>query len=190
MRRRFGGLISYRCQEKGLFERAVATILRRSGIEDGNTIVEMALSSIVLLAMFFAVFRFTLASYTYHYVSEAAREGSRFAIVRGSESCGNTPNLTNCNASATTIGNYVKSLGYPGINSTANMTVTTTWLRATTTSGGTNTTTTWAACTAGTCNAPGNMVHVVVTYAFPLSIPFVPQRTISISSTSQMVVQQ
>jgi len=52
-------------------------------------------------------------------------------VVRGSTSCTNTPNLVNCNASPDTIGNYVKGLGYAGINP-ANMTVTTTYLTATT----------------------------------------------------------
>lgn len=150
----------------------------------------MAASSSILFAMFFGVFELAFASYAYHYVSEAAREGARYAIVRGSTSCINTPNLTNCNAGATTIGNYVKGLGFFGINSTARMTVTTTWLTATATSSSSGSATTWASCSSGTCNAPGNMVNVVVTYAFPLTIPFVPNKTINVTSTSQMVVQQ
>src|SRR4051812_29312205 len=74
--------------------------------EAGGAILEMAISSSILFAMFFGVFELTLASYTYHYVSAAAREGARFAIVRGSTSCANTPNLANCNASPTVIGNF------------------------------------------------------------------------------------
>jgi Flp pilus assembly protein TadG len=170
-------------------EAAQGTFVRTMD-ETGGAIVEMAVSCAVLFAMFFAVFELSLASYTYNYVSEAAREGARYAIVRGSESCTNTPNLSNCNASPATIGNHVKSLAYPGINSAANMTVATTYLTSTTTGGSSGTSTTWAACAAGTCNAPRNMVNVSVTYAYPLSIPFVPQRTLNLSSTSQMVVQQ
>lgn len=170
--------------------RGLKRVRRRFFNEAGGAIVEMALSSSVLFAMFFGVFQTSMASYTYHYVSDAAREGARYAIVRGSTSCINTPNLTNCNASATTIGNYVKNLGYPGINSTANMTVTTTWLTATTDTSTGTTLTTWATCSSGTCNVPGNMVKVAVSYAFPLSVPFVPKRTISVSSVSQMVVAQ
>jgi Flp pilus assembly protein TadG len=157
--------------------------------EAGSAIVEMGVSSTILLAMFFGVFQLSMAAYAYHYVSDAAREGARYAIVRGSTSCTNTPNLTNCNASATTIGTHVQYLGYPGIRS-SNMSVTTTWLTATT-SGGTGTTvTTWATCSSGTCNAPGNMVKVLASYTFPLGIPFVPARSLTVSSTSQMVVAQ
>jgi len=155
----------------------------------GGSLVEVAISSTVLFAMIFGVFEFAWASYSYHYVSDASREGARYAIVRGSTSCTNTPNLANCNASPDTIGNYVKGLGYAGINR-ANMTVTTTYLTATTSTATGSTATTWAVCSSGTCNQPGYMVNVAVTYAFPLSIPFVPKRTINVSSTSQMVIQQ
>jgi Flp pilus assembly protein TadG len=164
--------------------------MRSSLLRDdtGSALVEMAASCVLLIVMFFGVFEFGLASYTYHYVSDAAREGARFAMVRGSASCINTPNLGTCNASATQISNYVKNLGYPGINSGA-MNVSVSWLTATTTTGGTNTTTTWASCT-GTCNLPGNMVNVVVTYSFPLAIPFSSNRIINVSSTAAMVVSQ
>ena len=157
--------------------------------EVGGALVEMAISSTVLFTMIFGMFQVSYASYVYSYVSEVAREGSRYAIVRGSTSCGNTPNLTDCNASPTTIGNYVKGRRFMAISS-ANLTVTTSWLNATTTTGTSGTATTWTACTAGTCNVPGNMVNVVVTYAFPLSIPFLPSRILNVTSTSEMVVQQ
>jgi Flp pilus assembly protein TadG len=157
--------------------------------DTGSALVEMAASCVVLIAMFFGVFEFGLAAYTYHYVSDAAREGARFAMVRGSTSCTNTPNLSTCNATATQISDYVKNLGYPGINAAANMTANVSWLTATTVTGGSNTTTTWAPCT-GTCNLPGNMVNVAVSYAFPLVIPFSTSNTINVTSTAQMVVAQ
>ena len=158
--------------------------------EVGGTIVEMAISSTVLFSMVFGVFQISYASYIYSYVSEAARDGARYAIVRGSTSCLNTPNLANCNAGATTVGNYVKGRGFMGIDAADYMTVNTSWLTATTTTGASGASTTWATCSSGTCNAPGNMVRVVVTYALPLAIPFVPKRTVSVTSSSQMVVQQ
>ena len=166
--------------------------LRRIAMSDaGGNVLEMALSSAILFSMFFGVFEVALGSYTSHYVADAAREGARYAIVRGSQSCVNTPNLSNCNASTTAIANYVKGLSYPGIVP-ANMTVSVTYLTGTTvtdTSTG-QTLTTWAACSSGTCNTPNNMVNVAVSYAFPLAIPFAPKRTINVSSSSQMVVQQ
>lgn len=146
--------------------------------EEGATLVEMAVALTVLIAVLFGIIEMCLALYTYHYISDAAREGTRYAIVRGA----NCSALTNCNATATQIGNYVKNLGYPGIN-TANMTVNTTWWTPSSTQP-----TTWSSCTSGTCNSPGYAVQVSVTYAFPLSIPYWKATTLTVSSTSQMVI--
>ncbi len=153
--------------------------------EDGASIVEMALASAVVFGMLFGVIYFSFALYTFHYTSEAAREGSRYAMVRGSTSCTNTPNLTNCNATNSQIQTYVQDLGYPGIDAANKMTVTTTWYTASASQP-----TTWARCSTGTCNAPGNIVKVQVTYTFPLSIPFYAKKTLNLTSTSQMVVAQ
>ncbi|HMG85215.1 MAG TPA: TadE family protein [Terracidiphilus sp.] len=164
--------------------------IRRCIVNDaGGALVEVAISSTILFAMFFGVFEIALASYSSHYVSDMAREGARYAIVRGSTSCGNTPNLTNCGANTTTIASYVRGLNYPAINP-ANLTVTVTYLTGTTVTTSTTTTTTWASCSSGTCNVPGNMVNVAVTYAFGMAIPFVPKKTINVNSVAQMVVQQ
>jgi len=164
--------------------------LRRIAVSDaGANVLEMALSSAILFAMFFGVFEVALGSYTSHYVSDAAREGARYAIVRGAQSCTNTPNLSNCSASTDTIAAYVKGIKYPGIV-TSNMTVNVSYLAGTTVvdSNG-QTLTTWATCSPACSNVPGNMVNVAVSYAFPLNIPFVPKKTINVSSTSQLVVQ-
>jgi Flp pilus assembly protein TadG len=147
--------------------------------EDGATMVEMALSLTVLLAMLFGIIEMSFTLYSYHYIADAAREGTRYAIVRGS-SCSV---LTNCNATAAQIQTYVEDLGYPGINSTAHMTVTTTWWTPTAPPNPT-----WTQCTSGSCNVPGNAVQVNVTYASPLSIPYWKATTFNISSTSRMVI--
>lgn len=120
-----------------------------------------------------------LAIYTYHFVSEAAREGTRYAIVRGS-ACNATYFPTACPASGNNISSYVKSLGYPGISSTA-MTVSTSW--ATYPAG--------KVCTPSpTCNNPTDLVTVQVQYAFPLSIPFMANKTYTMTSTSAMIISQ
>jgi Flp pilus assembly protein TadG len=157
----------------------------------GSAIVEMALSCAILLSMFIGVYEVCLASYSSHFVAEAAREGARYAIVRGSLSCTNTPSLPNCGASTDTISNYVKSLQYPGIIP-ANLTVTVTYMKASSSTASGSLLTTWSACNSSTttCNVPGNMVNVQVSYAFGLYVPFVPSNSLNIGSTSQMVVQQ
>jgi Flp pilus assembly protein TadG len=118
----------------------------------------------------------SLALYTYHFVAQAARQATRYAMVRGS-SC--TTFASACPAQPSDIQNYVRGLGFPGIDSD-NITVTTTWP------------TTGAACTPSSmpCNNPGNAVQVTVKYNFPLSIPFVPASTLSLSSSSQMAISQ
>jgi len=145
--------------------------------DEGANVVEMAVASSILFAMLFGIIELSLALYTYNYVSDAAREGTRYAIVRGS-SCNA---LTNCSATAAQIQTYVQNLGYPGVRA-ANTTASTTWF-----SPSASTPVTWTSC--GTpCNAPGNAVQVTVTYSFGLSIPFVPKQTLSLHSTSRMVI--
>jgi len=51
--------------------------------DTGSAIVEMALSSSVLFAMFFGMFEMSMASYTYHYVSDAAREDHATRLCGG-----------------------------------------------------------------------------------------------------------
>ena len=164
--------------------RAVVAKLRCLRGEEGATIAETGLACTVFLAMLIGTFQMMLASYMFHFVSDAAREASRYAIVRGSTSCTNTPNLSNCNASADQIQAYIRGLNYPGVTS-SKLNIATTWLAVS--SGYPKT---WSACTSGTCNAPGNMVKVVATYAFPFSAPFVPKTTFNLTSTSQMVISQ
>jgi len=145
--------------------------------EQGSAIVEMAVVSSLLFAVLFGIIELSLAMYTYNYVSDAAREATRYAIVRGS-SC---TQLTNCGVTSAQIQSYVQGLGYPGMNS-ANTTATATWY-----SPSSAPPITWTAC--GTpCNAAGDAVQVKVTYSFPLSVPFVPKSTLSLHSTSLMVI--
>lgn len=146
--------------------------------EDGATMVEFALTVMVTLTILFGVMATCMGLYTFNVVSEAAREGSRYAIVRGSSSCGDaTPD---CNATAASIQTYVQSLGFPGIDP-ANMQVFTVW--SPTFAGQT--------CTpSATCNNPGNQVQVTVKYTFPFTVPFIPSQTLTLWNTSQMVISQ
>jgi Flp pilus assembly protein TadG len=154
--------------------------------EAGATLVEAALSVTVLLAVIFGVLETSLLVYTYHFISEAAREGTRYAMVRGystfTTNC-TAPGYANCVAqgglNTGDIATYVENLGFPGI-SASSMQVNSTWL----TSSG-------AACgTTSTCKVPGDVVEVTVIYTFPYKIPFANLPTLTMSSTSKMVVLQ
>ena len=138
-------------------------LLGRARSEVGVTIVEFALSLHLLLAMVFGILAVGSALYTYNFVSDAAREGARYAIVRGS-GC----TVAGCSATNASIQSYIAGLGYPGILA-SNLTVATTWTPN---------------------NSSGSVVQVKVTYNFPYSVPFVSSSTLSMTSTSQMVMSQ
>ncbi len=141
----------------------------------GNSVIETAVASMVFLTMLIGIMQMSVALYTQHFLSYVAREATRYAIVRGS-AC---QYLDNCNATSSQIQTWVYSLNFAGINPN-NMTVTTTWP------------TTGAACSPSIspCNNPGNLVRVAVSYNYPMRIPLIPNRSIPMSSTSQMVISR
>ena len=143
---------------------------RRMADETGASMVEFAFVFVILSTMIFGIYAFGWALYAYNLVSESAREATRYASVRGSACI----NLSDCKVTQAQISDYVKTHYYPGINA-SNLTVTATW-----------------PCTPKTtpCNAPGNPVSVKVAYQFALLIPFVPARTLTLASSSQMVISQ
>ena len=160
---------------------------RWAGAEDGATLVEMAIATTVLFAVIFGIIQFSFALYTYNYVSDAAREGARWAMVRGANCSINTKTLDHCGATIPDIQTYVRSLGYPGIDSANRMTVNTTWFAQTWDSNAS--TMTWAKCE-NQCNEQGNEVQVNVSYRFPLNIPFWKASTLNVQSTATMVISQ
>jgi Flp pilus assembly protein TadG len=159
-------------------------LLSRGRCVEGAAIIEFAVSSAVLFAVMIGIIEMCFALYNYHVANYAARQATRWAIVRGSTSCTNTPNLTDCDATTAEIQSFVKNLGISMVNS-ANTTVNVTWLSPSGT-----TPTTWSTCSTGTCNAPGNQVQVQVIYTYPLHIPWVSSQTLSPNSTSTMVIAQ
>jgi TadE-like protein len=150
--------------------------------EEGSAIMETAMSSIILLTFMFGVIETGFMLYSYHFISEAAREGTRYAIVRGSLAgplpC-SAPGPPTCIAQSADIQTYVTGLGFPGINP-GNMTVTPVWSAFAK----------GASCpAAGPCNSPGNLITIQIQYAFPLNIPFIPAHTYTMSSTAAMIIQ-
>jgi Flp pilus assembly protein TadG len=174
--------------------------LRRAwrGISDdqGTELVEYAIVLIVLLTFLLGIMDFSRLLYTYHFVSEVAREGARYAIVRGSTfgttACTSTSTFA-CNASAANVMSYVQSLTPPGINSawstgcpSSTPCVGTTW-PGTAPSGAAT-----ACSTTNGNNSPGCLVQVVVNYPFKFIFPFMPSSasTWTVASTSVMVISQ
>ena len=145
----------------------------------GNTLVEFALILPFLLAGMFGVIEFARALYTYQFVSDAAREASRWASVRG-RSC-TAYGTAACPASAADVQDYVTTITPPGIDkSPAKLLVNTEWVAPP--GRGNN-------CGTYPKNS-GCSVQVTVIYNFKFILPFMPSSTYAMKSTSEMVISQ
>jgi Flp pilus assembly protein TadG len=138
--------------------------------ERGASLPETAIVMGVVLALLFGIVDFGRAMYTYAFVAQLAREGARWAIVRGAQ----CTQLDHCNASSSDVQTYVQSLSEGATNAN-----------------GITASATWPTCPAGLSgNQPGCTVNVNVRYTFAFIAPFVSHLTMPMSSTSQMVISQ
>ena len=165
--------------------------------------VEMALvCALVFLPMLFGIFQVAYGLYIYNFVCSAAHQATRYAAIRGANSCIIQSNFVNCNlnptgstntpsGSGTPLQNYVQSLSLMGIDQ-SKVTVTPTWFgRLNNSAGGGFSVASWdTPCAAAGCNAIGNAVQVAVTYNFPLNIPFWGSKTLPITGVSKMMISE
>jgi Flp pilus assembly protein TadG len=161
----------------------------------GEAILEAAFVGLLILFMTFGILDFSRAMYAYHWVSYAAREGTRWASVRGADCPTSNPLPGGCPATAAQVQTFVQSIVAPamfsaacsGGNSNAGCaSVTTTWSGK----GGDGTD-----CTNGGAtptNSPGCVVKVQVDYIFGFILPVssVTGKIIDMQSISQMVISQ
>jgi len=131
---------------------------RRS--ERGAATLEFGMVVVVFFMFVFGVMDFGRALYTYHFVSNAACEATRYAMVRGSAST--SP------ATANDITDYVKAITPMGINP-SDITVSTTW---------------------SPNDAPGASVKVQVSDNFKFMTPVFMKYQLPLSGSSQMVISQ
>ncbi len=148
----------------------------------GEAILEAAFVGVLILFMMFGTLDFSRAMYAYHWVSYAAREGTRWASVRGA-GCQTLPG--GCPATGAQVQTFVRSIVAPVMDSAA-VSATTTW----TGKGGDGTD-----CTNGgdlPPNSAGCVVKVQVDYSFGFILPLssVTGKTVDLQSTSQMVISQ
>jgi Flp pilus assembly protein TadG len=136
--------------------------------ERGATLAETSIVIGLVLAMIFGVIDFGRALYTYGFVAQLAREGARWAIVRGS-SCSQ---LSYCNPTNAQLQAYLQSqsLGVTNANGIAAQIQ-------------------YPSCPYGASgDDPGCTAQVTVSYPFAFIAPFVSEAQISMSSTSAMVI--
>lgn len=143
--------------------------------ESGEGLVAFALTFSFLATFLLAVVQMCLVFYTWEWVSECAREGTRYAMVHGAWCASSSTSGGSCTQSASQINTWVTTAaGGPG-TSFPNL------------AGGTLS----AATTFPDGDQiPPHRVQVVVTYTFPTVIPFVKWSHLSVSSTSVMDIIQ
>lgn len=177
---------------------------RRARSENGGTLVETAFCLTLLLILITGIIEVSWALLSYHYVADAAREGARYAMVRGSDWIA-TPYLTTntcdndvssgpgyawsgCTANAGDVENYVASLGLGPTPITASD-VCVEFLTAAAVGSAAPTT-----CTSSSAStvvpAGGSVVEVQITYPFKFGVPGFPEYTYNLKSISEMVIAQ
>ena len=154
----------------------------------GSASVELAFARVVLMTSIFAIMDFSRAMYDYHFISNAAREATRYASVRGSTSCGT---WGSCPVAASDVSAYVKGLVPTGmfVDSSAGagtagyLAVNTTWQGI-----GIK----WErACSRPVTRYPGCIVQIQIQYTSGFTLPYVRTLgTMNLSSTSQFTVSQ
>lgn len=158
--------------------------------DEGGSLVETALSCLILIPILFGIIQLSIGLYCYHYSADAAREATRFTIVRGANCnlymnsrayCSPTDGDGN-GATANDIAQYVKSLGYPYSGSAV---TTVQWCVP-------GSPATWTSCSSTRDNSIGNQVQVKVTYTYPLIVPFLKTTkfNLNLGSTSSMTIVQ
>jgi Flp pilus assembly protein TadG len=154
--------------------------LRKLKGEDGNNLIEYALVFMFFMSMVLGIVDFSRALYTYHFLSNAAREATRYAAVRGSTcnddlSCSAaTPDTGPAAPGNTVIQDYVKTIVPPGVNpNPPDLTTIPSWPGA-------------GAC-AGQ-NNPGCPVEVQVSYKFNFVVPYIRTTPLTLSSSSEMII--
>jgi Flp pilus assembly protein TadG len=149
--------------------------------ERAAELVEFALAAGIFFTFIFGIIEFGLVIYAGSFVAYAAQQGSRYAMVRGSDwtsSCALTGSF-GCQATAANVQNYILSLPHPGLSLVASN-ISVTW-PGTTAAGAS------AGCSANPYGQ-GCQVKVKVSYTFNLAIPVFPA-AIPLSATTIETIQ-
>ena len=160
--------------------------LRKLKGECGNNLIEYAIVFMFFISMLLGIVDFSRALYSYHFLSNAAREATRWAAVNGAacgaqspsnpagdNSCNGVGGMNNGPASESDIQTYVTNITPPGVDSTK-LTTTASWPG------------TGAVCAVP--KNPGCPVEVQVSYPFNFVVPFIRTTPLTISSSSEMII--
>jgi len=150
-----------------------------------QAMVEFALVAPIFFLILFGIIDFGRYVYYVQILNNAAREGTRYAIVHGSNSLAPSgpaaPGTVTTDPAGTNVINIVKSFATGVIQGSSVMTVTPTWWQ--------NTSDPDPAASVGDgTNAREDLVQVIVTYQFTSAIPLVPLPPIQVMGSSVLVI--
>lgn len=145
--------------------------------EDGAELVEFAFAAVTFFGLLIGIIEFSMAIYTGNYVEIAAQQGTRYAMVRGSDWTSSCASMSSydCQATAADVQNYILGQAHGRLNLAASN-ITATWL------------TTTAAGSSCKQYSQGCQVEVTVSLPFKLATPFF-STSIPFSSTSIETIQ-
>ena len=96
--------------------------------DSGSSLLEFSISVWMLLLVTFLIFEFSMMVYTFSVLSNAAREGIRYAIVHGTDNSSCSGPSSGCgDASGGNIISVVNSYAAVSFHDLTHMTVTPTW---------------------------------------------------------------
>jgi Flp pilus assembly protein TadG len=149
----------------------------------GSSILEFSIALSLLLLCAFGILECSMALYADHFVANAAKEATRYAMVRGSSwsSACSAYSSFSCTASSADVASFVNSIVPPGIDFTK-LETTTTW-PGTDPSGN-------ACDTASGDNSPTCVVSVQVIYSFNFFLPFLPTNALVLTGSSSEVITE
>lgn len=142
--------------------------------EAGSALVEFALATVIILTVLFGIIDMGRALYAFDWVSDAARRGTRYAMVRGTSSCPGSPELTDCKAGPPLIKTYIEGNAF-ALDQSALTVTSSCWPSS-------------SAFDPPPC-APGKAVAVTVQYNFSFLSPFTPHSWTMTSSSIRTVSQ-
>jgi Flp pilus assembly protein TadG len=142
--------------------------------------MEFAFVVLVLFTFIFGIIDFARALFAYHFVANAAREGTRYASVRGLGCTTSTIIMTDCPATQANIKTHLQTQA-TGIGMDPNqLNVNVNWPPQ--------------ASSPSSCssvqNNPGCTVQVTVSYPFKFILPLLPTSSVNMSSAAAAVITQ
>lgn len=143
----------------------------------GQTLLEFALTALVLVMLLFGVIEISRMLLVYTSVANAAKVGARFAIVNGVDIHAGGPTTDD-----PLVVTQVKNFASAGGLNTANLTVHVNYYTYTS-AGGLS-----GACTTAACNAPGSWVRVTASYPYDPFVGYFNLPAITLAGATEGVI--